>query len=194
MFNIKSLDKSNQASIQHVINQKTKPLGALGKLESLALQVALVQNQAKLAISSPTMLVFAGDHGIANEGVSIAPQAVTRQMLQNFLAGGAAVNVFCRQTGFKLGLVDAGIVKPLTAPEQVTNQGDFFSCRLGAGTRAFHLRDAMSLEQVEQGLTQARTLVNHYQAQGCNLLALGEMGIGNTSSAAAILAALTDLE
>ncbi|MBV7314747.1 nicotinate-nucleotide--dimethylbenzimidazole phosphoribosyltransferase [Shewanella sp. NIFS-20-20] len=195
MFNIKAIDSHDVSNIQNKINNKTKPLGSLGQLESLALQMAKVQaGQERLTITAPTMLVFAGDHGIAKEGVSIAPQAVTRQMLLNFLAGGAAVNVFSRQSGLALGIIDAGIVKPLTFAEQSSRHAYYFSQRLGGGTRGFHMRSAMTTEQVDQGLIYARELVEQYHAKGCNLLALGEMGIGNTSSAAAILAALTDLD
>jgi nicotinate-nucleotide--dimethylbenzimidazole phosphoribosyltransferase len=114
-WQIAPLDRSNQCDIQTRIDQKTKPLGALGQLEQLALQIALVQQKTRISIDRPLMLVFAGDHGIAEEGVSIAPSSVTQQMVLNFLAGGAAINCFCRTNHLPLKVIDAGIkdeIKP----------------------------------------------------------------------------------
>ena len=117
-FQISPVSNAQDQMIQQKIDLKTKPLGALGLLESLALQIARVQGatlpQDTLKIAHPTLLVFAGDHGIAAQGVSIAPSEVTRQMVQNFAHGGAAINVFCRQVGFKLEVIDCGILTPPT--------------------------------------------------------------------------------
>jgi nicotinate-nucleotide--dimethylbenzimidazole phosphoribosyltransferase len=114
-WQIAPLNRANEADIQARIDQKTKPLGALGQLEQLAMQIALVQQKARISIERPLMLVFAGDHGIAEEGVSIAPSSVTQQMVLNFLAGGAAINCFCRTNHLPLKVIDAGIkyeIKP----------------------------------------------------------------------------------
>lgn len=197
-FQISPVSKAQDLLIQQKIDLKTKPPGALGQLESLALQIARVQatdlqqtdlpQTDVLKIIHPTMLVFAGDHGIAAEGVSIAPSEVTRQMVQNFAHGGAAINVFCRQVGFKLEVIDCGILTPVEGVEGIIDQ------RLGAGTGAIHLEPAMALETVDKGFAMARDLIERHHQAGCNLVAFGEMGIGNTSAAAAIMAAIMQLD
>ena len=197
-FQISPVSKAQDPLIQQKIDLKTKPPGALGQLESLALQIARVQatdlqqtdqpQNTVLKIVQPTMLVFAGDHGIAAEGVSIAPSEVTRQMVQNFAHGGAAINVFCRQVGFKLEVIDCGILTPVEGVEGIIDQ------RLGAGTGAIHLEPAMALETVDKGFAMARDLIERHHQAGCNLVAFGEMGIGNTSAAAAIMAAIMQLD
>ncbi|MCG9697602.1 nicotinate-nucleotide--dimethylbenzimidazole phosphoribosyltransferase [Shewanella sp. Isolate11] len=184
MFSITPVSNEFDQAIQAKIDSKTKPLGALGQLESLALQIARVLGKDKPEIIQPKLMVFAGDHGIAASGVSIAPSEVTTQMVANFLSGGAAINVFCAQTGFNMEVIDCGIAKPVADNDKLIMQ------RLGAGTRPFHLEAAMSVDSVEQGFAFAKERVDcHYRA-GCNLIACGEMGIGNTSSAAAIMAAI----
>lgn len=197
-FQISPVSKTQDPLIQQKIDLKTKPPGALGQLESLALQIARVQatdlqqtdqpQNTVLKIVHPTMLVFAGDHGIAAEGVSIAPSEVTRQMVQNFAHGGAAINVFCRQVGFTLEVIDCGILTPVEGVEGIIDQ------RLGAGTGAIHLEPAMALEIVDKGFAMARDLIERHHQAGCNLVAFGEMGIGNTSAAAAIMAAIMQLD
>ncbi|WP_198782466.1 nicotinate-nucleotide--dimethylbenzimidazole phosphoribosyltransferase [Shewanella putrefaciens] len=187
-FQISPVSKVQDQTIQQKIDLKTKPPGALGQLESLALQIARIQGAEQLKIVNPTLLVFAGDHGIAAEGVSIAPSEVTRQMVQNFAHGGAAINVFCRQVGFKLEVIDCGILTPLEGVEGIIDQ------RLGAGTGAIHLEPAMALETVDKGFAMARDLIERHHQSGCNLVAFGEMGIGNTSAASAIMAAMMQLD
>ncbi|MGE6452244.1 nicotinate-nucleotide--dimethylbenzimidazole phosphoribosyltransferase [Shewanella baltica] len=197
-FQISPVSKTQDPLIQQKIDLKTKPPGALGQLESLALQIARVQatdlqqtdqpQNTVLKIVHPTMLVFAGDHGIAAEGVSIAPSEVTRQMVQNFAHGGAAINVFCRQVGFTLEVIDCGILTPVEGVKGIIDQ------RLGAGTGAIHLEPAMALETVDKGFAMARDLIERHHQAGCNLVAFGEMGIGNTSAAAAIMAAIMQLD
>ncbi len=128
------LDRAFSAEIQQRIEQKTKPLGALGQLERGAHHLALIQSQnqdqavTQLAIHQPTVLVFAADHGIAAQGVSIAPSAVTEQMVQNFLAGGAAINCFCRTEHAAMRVIDCGILRAQPA------HADLIEQRLGAGT------------------------------------------------------------
>ncbi|RJX72990.1 nicotinate-nucleotide--dimethylbenzimidazole phosphoribosyltransferase [Vibrio sinensis] len=179
-------------AIWHRINQKTKPIGALGQLERVAHQIALIQSINKsdvvteINIEQPTVLVFAGDHGVADEGVSIAPSAVTQQMVLNFLAGGAAINCFCRTNHVAMKVIDTGILLPVES-----DNADFVIQRLGQRTENFAQQAAMSQTQVEQGLSYGKSIVANVVASGCNLVMFGEMGIGNTSSASAILCALS---
>ena len=185
-WQIPPLDRSAQPEIQTRIDQKTKPVGSLGQLEQLALQIALVQQKQRISIDRPLMLVFAGDHGIAEEGVSIAPSSVTQQMVLNFLAGGAAINCFCRANHLPLKVIDAGIKYEINpAPSALIVQ------RVAAGTRNLAHEAAMTHAQAEQALVLGKTLAEQEIAAGSNLLAFGEMGIANSSSAAAILAALS---
>lgn len=188
------LDHSYSESIWQRINQKTKPLGALGQLETLAHQLALIQSNIKgdvvtdIKICQPTAVVFAGDHGIADEGVSIAPSAVTQQMVLNFLAGGAAINCFCRTNQVALKVVDCGILIP------VDHDSDAFIVqRLGERTNNLARQAAMTPEQAKNGIELGKQMVSKIIDSGSNLVMFGEMGIGNTSSAAAILSALSGL-
>ncbi|AOW82785.1 nicotinate-nucleotide--dimethylbenzimidazole phosphoribosyltransferase [Vibrio mimicus] len=187
------LDRTFSAEIQRRIDQKTKPLGALGQLERVAHHLALIQSQSKqsattqLEIRQPTVLVFAADHGIAAQGVSIAPSAVTEQMVRNFLAGGAAINCFCRSEQAAMRVIDCGILRAQPAHSDLIEQ------RLGAGTQNFAQQAAMTQEQVQTGIELGKALIHCEVDAGCNLLMFGEMGIGNTSSAAALLAALSGL-
>ena len=194
MFNITRVTDKFDQQIQAKIDGKTKPLGALGQLEQLAMALAKIQlSQAgqtfeqPLTIKQPNMVVFAGDHGVASEGVSIAPSEVTGQMVANFAAGGAAINVFCRQFGWQLQVVDAGILHAPDSSLEVVDQ------RLGNITQAIHQAPAMNLEQVYQGFEKAKALIAKLQAQGSNLVSFGEMGIGNTTAASAIMAAIMSL-
>ncbi len=214
MFNHLQVESLNQplfepikTAIQAHIDNKTKPLGALGLLEQVASQLALIQYAKKtgvlnssdkeqlnttaidpILINQAQVFVFAGDHGIADEGVSIAPSAVTRQMVLNFLNGGAAINCFCKVHSLPLTVVDTGIIEPLNDDEK---NEQFIEQRCGASTKNFAKQAAMSANQCEQALDYGYQLIQVKVKQGCDLILLGEMGIANTSSAAAILAALT---
>ncbi len=174
-------DAQFAAKLRHKIDHKTKPLGALGLLEDLALQLGRIQRNDVVALQSPQMLVFAADHGIAEEGVSAFPQAVTQQMVANMLAGGAAVNVFARQHGFALTVVDAGVAAELPAHPQLIYR------KVASGTRNSLWTTAMSPNQAVAALESGAKLVASLPG---NVLALGEMGIANTSSAALIFALL----
>lgn len=193
MFSISALTSQFDQTISDKINHKTKPLGALGQLEVLAAKLAKIQSSKanqlidKLAVTKPQLFVFAADHGIARQGVSIAPSEVTQQMVLNFVAGGAAVNVFCRQFGWHLEVVDAGILAPLADYTGVTEQ------RVGCGTEDFSEQAAMSAQQVTEALGLGHSLISKRIKEGVDLVAFGEMGIGNTSSAAAIMAAVLGL-
>jgi nicotinate-nucleotide--dimethylbenzimidazole phosphoribosyltransferase len=174
-------DKQFALKLRHKIDHKTKPMGALGALEDLALQLALIQKNDVVGFTAPQMLVFAADHGIAEEGVSAFPQAVTQQMVSNMLAGGAAVNVFARQHGFALTVVDAGVAAELPAHPQLLRR------KMALGTRNSMWTTAMAPAQAVAAVEAGAQVV---AALPGNVLALGEMGIANTSSAALIFALL----
>ncbi|MEZ8237469.1 nicotinate-nucleotide--dimethylbenzimidazole phosphoribosyltransferase [Vibrio splendidus] len=187
------LDTQYSQYIQHRIDQKTKPLGALGLLEKVAHQLALIQSQGKEAaveyieLNKPSIIIFAGDHGIADEGVSIAPSTVTQQMVLNFLSGGAAINCFCTVNNIDITVVDTGILLPVESDSDM-----LISQRLGTRTNNFANEAAMSLETVERGIELGTELVSRTISNGTNIIMFGEMGIGNTSSASAILSALAN--
>ena len=187
------LDTKHSHYIQHRIDQKTKPLGALGLLEKVAHQLALIQSQGKEAavehieLNKPSIIIFAGDHGIADEGVSIAPSAVTQQMVLNFLNGGAAINCFCAVNNIDIMVVDTGILLPVESDSDM-----LISQRLGTGTNNFANEAAMSLETMERGIELGAELASRTISNGTNIIMFGEMGIGNTSSASAILSVLAN--
>lgn len=197
-WDIQSLNREHLPAIDKQIDNKTKPLGALGQLESLARQLALIQRSINpehtgIEINKPIMLVFAGDHGIANNGISIAPPEVTQQMVLNFLSGGAAINCFCRTLGWTMKVIDAGICNPIAENIQSNDQFMLIEQRIGPGTADFSCQPAMSEDQAEQALYLGAKVANEQIALGSNLLAFGEMGIGNTSSASALLSLICGL-
>ncbi len=177
-------DAALAARLQHKIDQKTKPLGALGQLEALALQLGLIQRSEAITFASPQMVVFAADHGIASEGVSAFPQAVTVQMVGNMLAGGAAINVFARQHGFALQVVDAGVAAELANHPQLQQR------KIAPATQNICAGPAMSLAQANAALQAGMDVMRGLSG---NVVAFGEMGIANTSPAALLLARLAGL-
>ena len=179
-FTISPTAGSLAESLQQKIDQKTKPLGALGQLEALALQIGLIQQRECPRLDQPQMLVFAGDHGAAKAGVSAYPQDVTWQMVENFLAGGAAINVFTRTYGLPLAVVDCGVAHEFGQREGLIDY------KLGAGTENYLEAPAMTVAQCDQAIDNGVALVARYAEAGCNVIGLGEMGIGNTASASLI--------
>lgn len=181
-----------QQTLQNAIDQKTKPLGALGQLEAIALQAGMIQGTDQPAVRNPHIVVFAADHGIAATGlVNPYPQAVTAQMVRNFLAGGAAINVFCRQHQIGLTIVDAGVNADWTAAE-LTHPA-FKVLKVAQGTANYLHQPAMTAAQCTEALEKGRQVVQQLHHQGCNTLGFGEMGIGNTSSAALIMSCLLQI-
>ncbi len=185
-FNIATTAGPLAQQLQKKIDGKTKPLGALGQLEALAQQIGLIQQTESPKLSAPQMLVFAGDHGAAKAGVSAYPQDVTWQMVENFLAGGAAINVFTRTHGLPLAVVDCGVA------HDFGERAGLINCKLGAGTESYIEAPAMTAERCAQAFENAVALVTRYAESGCNVIGLGEMGIGNTASASLITHCLTD--
>ncbi|MES2362013.1 MAG: nicotinate-nucleotide--dimethylbenzimidazole phosphoribosyltransferase [Pseudomonadota bacterium] len=173
-----------EAKLRHKIDNKTKPVGSLGQLEDLALQLGLIQRSDVLTFQDPQMVVFAADHGIAADGVSAFPQAVTMQMVANMLAGGAAINVLSRQHGFALQVVDAGVAADLEDHPQLIKK------KIGYGTKNICKHPAMSEEQLHAALQAGADIVKSLPG---NVVAFGEMGIANTSAAALLLNRLTGI-
>lgn len=188
MFNIKPLAMLSQTDIEHTINNKTKPVGSLGKLEELAMQLALILGANNPQLTKPTQLVFAGDHGVSELGVSIAGAEVTGLMVANFCHGGAAINVFCTQNDMTLQVIDCGTVAEQPNHDMLIKQ------RLGSMTKPFNTQSALTLEQTNQGLEQGAKIAQEIMNNGSNIIGIGEMGIGNTTSAAAIMHVLTGHE
>jgi nicotinate-nucleotide--dimethylbenzimidazole phosphoribosyltransferase len=183
----KNLQKMIAAALQHKIDFKTKPLGALGKLESIALQIGSIQNTLSPTLTKPTIVVFAADHGIAKEGVSAYPQEVTFQMVMNFVQKGAAINVFCEQNNIDLQVVDAGVNFDFGSNENIIN------AKIANGTASFLQEKAMTEMQLEQCFAHGKNIVTSIANNGCNIIGFGEMGIGNTSAATMIMSAVCNL-
>ena len=166
--------------------QLTKPAGSLGRLESVAVQLAGLQGQVKPSLDQLWIAIFAGDHGVVAEGVSAFPQEVTGQMLHNFVNGGAAISVLARQLGASLEVVDLGTVTPSLNLPGVRH------LNIGAGTANFVDGPAMTQAQGELALQAGRDSVQRAIATGAQLFIGGEMGIGNTTAASALACALLD--
>ena len=177
-------DESLAAQLDRAINNKTKPLGSLGALEALAKQIGMVQQTTTPVLHDPAILVFAGDHGVVAEGVSAYPQDVTWQMVENFLAGGAAINVFARQNGCLLKVVDAGVNHTFGPRDHLLNR------KIAPGTRNFAKEKAMTAQQCMEAIECGMELVENLPGK---VLGFGEMGIGNTTAAAALMHKLTGI-
>lgn len=176
--------QSLSQQLHYIIDHKTMPRGALGELENLAWQIGTVFNTTTPRIKKPHLVVFAADHGIAQHGVSAYPPEVTSQMVQNFTGGGAAINVFCKQHGIALTIVDAGVNYDFAPNLPIINH------KMGRGTQSFLQGPAMTLDQVDTCLQKGAEVVNDIFEKGGNTIGFGEMGIGNTSTAAVLMSML----
>ena len=185
LFAIASPGSSLDAALLDKINNKTKPLGSLGQLEQLALQIGRIQKTLTPALTNPQILVFAGDHGAAKAGVSAFPQDVTWQMVENFLAGGAAINVFARHNGLGLRVIDSGVAHDFGARDGLVD------AKVGPGTRNYIEEPAMGAHECAAALVKGAEIARKLADEGCNVLGFGEMGIGNTAAASLITHALT---
>ncbi len=176
-------------ALRHAIDNKTKPLGSLGRIEALALQIGAILGTTTPVLQQPQMVVFAGDHGLATRGVSAYPSDVTWQMVENFLAGGAAVSVLARQHGLALTVVDCGVAHDFS-PTGASRAG-LQVRKAGWGTADSSQGVAMTAEQCQTALQNGADIVKNLAG---NVLMLGEMGIGNTSAASLILSKITGLD
>jgi nicotinate-nucleotide--dimethylbenzimidazole phosphoribosyltransferase len=181
---VEPLDQKLRDELQHIIDTKTKPPGSLGRLEALARQIGMIQRTTRPVIERPVMIVFAADHGIAHEGVSPYPQAVTAQMVGNFLAGGAAINALSGVAGLTLEIVNAGVATPLPPSDVLVD------IPIARGTRNFAHEPAMTREEALAAMRAGAARVRHHAALGTNVIGFGEMGIANTSAAACLMSRL----
>ncbi|ARF16530.1 nicotinate-nucleotide--dimethylbenzimidazole phosphoribosyltransferase [Sporosarcina ureae] len=186
-YTIPALDVSAGAEAKAYVDTLTKPIGSLGKLEEIVVTLAEIQGKKKPSIHQLGVLVFAADHGVVEEGISAFPQLVTRQMVQNMAVGGAAINVFSRQQQAEFSLVDVGVMgEPFSAPVK--------DRKIRQGSENFLRTEAMTQEEVERaleiGYEEAMTLFG----KGVDFLVVGEVGIGNTTTSSAVVAAITGLD
>ena len=170
--------------IKQKIDFKTKPIGSLGLLEKLSTQICLVQNTLTPQLLNPTLIVFAADHGIAKDGVSAYPAEVTAQMVLNFLNGGAAINVFCKQNKIELKIIDAGVNFDFEPDEKLID------AKIKKGTESFLNQNAMTQKELDLCFEKASQIIEQISITKCNIIAFGEMGIGNTSSASMLMSSL----
>lgn len=176
-------------ALQSKIDLKTKPQGSLGLLESIAFKVGLLQQTLEPTFNKPSIIIFAADHGIAEQGVSLFPQVVTEQMVLNFLSGGAAINCFSGQHNIDLKIVNAGVKADF---DHIKNE-NFINLPVGLGTEDFSQQAAMTKQQCLSAINKGADVVKQQYELGCNVIGFGEMGIANTTSAAAIMSAILNL-
>lgn len=174
-FHIAKPDKGILPALVEKIDNLTKPKGSLGQLEKLAVQVGLIQQTLSPTLLHPQNIIFAADHGIVEEGVSVSPRDVTWQQILNFLNGGAGINFLCRQHGFMLKVVDAGVDHDLPYEHGIINR------KVRRGSRNFLHEPALTWEELEQCIAYGAEIVKSSKEEGSNVLSFGEMGIGNTS-------------
>ena len=186
-FAIHPVDKSLAPQIQAKIDNLNKPKGSLGRLEELALQIGLIQQTLEPSLAHPCHLLLGGDHGIEREGVSVSPREVTWQQMINFTHGGGGVNMFCRQHGAKLRIVDVGVDYDLSAIPGIIDR------KIARGTKNFLYEPAMSEAEFDRAIQIGSDLVDDCIADGCRVLSIGEMGIANTSPSSLWMHLFTDI-
>ena len=186
-FHISRPNEAIRPALIDKINNLTKPKGSLGTLESLALQIGLIQQTLTPTLQHPQNIIFAADHGIVEEGVRLSPKEIPWQQISNFLHGGAGVNFLCRQHGFTLKIVDAGVDYDLPYEKGIINM------KVRKGTRSYLHEAAMTEEEMELCLERGAEVVRRCHEEGSNILSFGEMGIGNTSSSSMWMTCFTDI-
>ena len=174
-FDIQPVDQTIKPKIQAKIDNLNKPKGSLGRLEELAMQICLIQQSLEPSLAYPCHLLLGGDHGIEREGVSVSPRCVTWQQMINFTHGGGGVNMFCRQHGFKLRIVDVGVDYDLSGVDGIIDR------KIARGTRNFLHEPAMTSDEFDRAIEIGSDLVDDCISEGCRVLCIGEMGIANTS-------------
>jgi len=186
-FSIQSVDRSLREAIQEKIDNLNKPKGSLGRLEDLAMQICLVQQSLSPSLAHPCHLLLGGDHGIEREGVSVSPREVTWQQMINFTRGGGGVNMFCRQHGFHLRIVDVGVDYDLSAVPGIIDR------KIARGTKNFLYEPAMSVAEFDRAIEIGAELVDDCVEEGCRVVCIGEMGIANTSPSSIWMSLFGDL-
>jgi len=181
VFNIEKPDESIRQEIRAKIDNLNKPKGSLGILESLAEQICMIQQTTSPKLCHPCHLLFGGDHGIEREGVSVSPRDVTWQQMINFTRGGGGVNMFCRQHGFTLYIIDMGVDHDLTDHPEIINR------KIAYGTKNFRYEPAMSESEFNQAIETGCEYVDKCHHDGCNIICMGEMGIANTSPSSILM-------
>ena len=174
-FNIEKPNEKIRPQIIDKIDNLNKPKGALGRLETLAEQICMIQQTLSPTLQHPCHLLFGGDHGIEREGVSVSPRDVTWQQMRNFTKGGGGVNMFCRQHHFTLYIIDMGVDHDLTDNPDIINR------KVARGTRNFLYEPAMTEEELSQAVETGCEMGDRCYNDGCNIICMGEMGIANTS-------------
>lgn len=187
-FHINRVDRSIEGDIINKIDNLTKPKGALGRLEDLALQISLIQHTLCPELKKPHNVLFAADHGILEEGVSVSPKEVTWQQLSHFSKGGAGINFLCEQHDFKLVLVDAGVDFDIPEGHGIIDM------KVRKGTRNFLHEAAMTADELELCIERGARIVKDIYAEGCNVISFGEMGSGNTSPSAVWMHLFTSID
>lgn len=186
-FHIARPEQAIKEVLTDKINNLTKPKGSLGTLEELALQIGLIQQTLTPTLQRPQNIIFAADHGIVDEGVSLSPKEITWQQISNFLHGGAGINFLCRQHGFELKIVDAGVDYDLPYEKGIINK------KVRKGSRNYLHEAAMTEEEMNLCIEQGAEVVRQSHSEGCNVISFGEMGIGNTSSSSLWMTCFTGI-
>lgn len=186
-FNISEPAQEIRPALIDKIDCLTKPKGSLGKLETLALRLGLIQQTLSPELHKPHNVLFAADHGIIEEGVTVSPKEVTWQQLSHFSHGGAGINFLCNQHGFKLVLVDAGVDYDIPAGRGIID------CKIRKSTRNYLHEAAMTRQEFDLAIERGAKVIDDVAATGCNIVSFGEMGSGNTSSSSMWMHILTGI-
>lgn len=186
-FNIQQPNTAIVEKLTDKINNLSKPKGSLGYLEEIAQQIGWIQQTLHPTLKHPVNVIFAADHGIADEGVSQSPKEVTRQVVYNFKNGGAGINFLSRQHGFELGIVDAGVDYDFPENPMIINR------KVRKGTRNFLYESATTTEEMEQAIAYGAEITDMYYKKGCNVISFGEMGVGNTATSSMWMTCLTGI-